>query len=138
MIVVLIIGILAVMAYPAFMKVKIHSQAARVAHDFRTFSGMFESYTLDTGAYPPEAAPGAVPTGMEDYMKRDPWTAQSPIGGSYDWIYNGTGTPVAAVAITGYTTGDEPVQKLDEIMDDGSLSSGIIQKSGGSVVYIIE
>jgi len=63
----------------------------------------------------------------------------SPIGGNYDWIYNGaSGTPIAAIAISGYTTGDEPLLKLDEIMDDGSLGSGIIQKTGGSIIYIIE
>lgn len=139
MIVVGIIGILAVMAYPAFLKVKTHSQASRIASDFRVFSGLFEAYTLDTGTYPADSAPGAIPSGMEDYIKSDPWTVDSPIGGKYDWIFNGiSGSPVAAIAITGYTAGDEPVLKLDEILDDGSLGTGIIQKSGGSVIYIIE
>ena len=139
MIVVGIIGLLATMAYPAFLKVKIHAQASRVANDFRSFSGLFESFTLDTGTYPADSAPGAIPSGMEDYLKNDPWTVDSPIGGNYDWIYNGvSGSPVAAIAITGYTTGDAPIEKLDEILDDGSLGSGIIQKTGGSVIYIIE
>ena len=128
------------MAYPAFIQVKNHSLASRVANDFRSFSGLFETYTLDNGVYPADASPGAIPTGMEDYIKSAHWTETSPIGGSYDWIYNGTsgGGIVAAVAITNYTTGDEPVTKLDAIMDDGDLGTGIIQKNGGSIVYIIE
>lgn len=140
MIVVVIIGILAVMAYPAFLKVKIHSQASRVANDFRSFSGLFEAYTLDSGSYPADAAPGVIPSGMEDYIKSATWTTASPIGGRFDWVFNGfsSGSPIAAVSITGYTTGDDPVQKLDDIMDDGDLSTGIIQKSGSAILYIIE
>ena len=122
MIVVIIIGVLAVMTYPAFKKVKTHSLASRIANDFRSFSGLFEVYTLDNGTYPYDASPRVIPAGMEDYLKTADWTSTSPIGGNYDWIYNGsTGTPVAAISISGYTTGDEPVLKLDEIMDDGSL-----------------
>jgi type IV pilus assembly protein PilA len=49
MIVVVIIGLLATMAYPAFIKVKTHSLASRIANDFRAFSGLFETYTLDNG-----------------------------------------------------------------------------------------
>ncbi len=139
MIVVVIIGILATMAYPAFLKVKVHSQASRVANDFRAFSGLFETYTLDNGTYPADASPGAIPSGMEDYIKSESWSAQAPIGGQYDWVFNGfSGTPVAAVAITGFTTGTDPVEKLDEIMDDGNLGTGIIQSSSGTVIYIIE
>ena len=140
MIVVVIIGLLATMAYPAFLKVKIHSQASRIANDFRAFSGLFETYALDNGTYPADAAPGAIPSGMADYIKNDNWTSNSPIGGNYDWVYNGVGgTGIgAAVSIVNYTSGDDPINKLDEIMDDGDLSTGVIQKSGGAVVYIIE
>ena len=139
MIVVLIIGILTAMAYPAFLKVKIHSQASRVAGDFRTFSGLFETYTLDNGTYPTDAGAGTMPSGMAEYIKSDNWVTQTPIGGNYEWDFNGfSGTPVAAIAVTNFTAGIDPVQKLDEIMDDGNLGSGIIQSSGGRVVYIIE
>ena len=135
----IIVGILAVMAYPAFLKVKTHSLASRIANDFRSFSGLFEVYALDNGNYPADASPGAIPPGMEEYIKTSDWTSPSAIGGNYDWIFNGsTGTPVAAVAISGYTTNDDPVLKLDEIMDDGNLGSGIIQKTGNAIIYVIE
>ena len=140
MIVVIIIGLLAVMAFPAFLKVKVHSQASRIANDFRSFSGLFETYTLDNGTYPPDASPGVIPAGMEDYIKSADWTTSPPIGGHYDWVFNGFGGGgvTAAIAVTNYTSGDGPIIKLDELMDDGNLSSGIIQKAGGSVIYIIE
>ena len=139
MIFVLVIGILAAMAHPAFQKVKTHSMASRVASDFRTYAGLFETYTLDNGTYPADSSPGALPSGMEDYINIENWSERTPIGGSYDWVFNGfSGTPVAAISITGYTAGDDPVKKLYEIMDDAGLSTGIIQKSGASVIYIIE
>lgn len=140
MIVVVIIGLLATMAYPAFIKVKTHSLAFRLANDFRVFSGLFETYTLDNGVYPADASPGAIPAGMEDYIKSANWSEPSPIGGSYDWVYNGVGSGgvAAAVSITSYTSGDDPVSKLDELMDDGNLGTGVIQKNGGTVLYIIE
>lgn len=122
------------MAYLAFLKVKVHSQASRVANDFRPFSRLFETYTLDNGSYPPDVSLGAVPSGMEAYIQSENWSVQSPIGGQYDWIFIGfSGTPVAAVAISGFNTGTDPVEKLDEIMDDGNLGTGIIQSSSGTV-----
>ena len=139
MIVVIIMGILAFMAYPAFLKVKTYSLASRIAYDFRSFSGLFEVYyAIDNRSYPADAPPGAIPPGLEEYIKTSDWTSSSTIGGNYDWIFNGsTRTPVAAVAIFGYTTNDDPVLKLDEIMDDGNLGPGIIQKTGNAIIYVI-
>ncbi len=139
MIVVLIIGILAAMAYPAFIQVVTHSQATRVGNDFRTFSGIFQTYALDNGTYPADASPGVVPIGMDGYFKSGNWTETTPIGGHYDWVNTSSSSDIStAIAISGYTSGDDPVLKLDELLDDGDLSTGSITKSGSILAYMVE
>ena len=86
MIVVLIIGLLAAMAYPAFMKVKTHAQASRVANDFRSFAGLFEAYTLDNGTYPADASPGAF--------------ARQNRAGSWSLRWSGRGPPARRLAFS--------------------------------------
>ena len=56
MIVVVIIGLLAAMAIPAFRRVRESAQNARFVSDLRTFSQAFETYSLRNGAWPPNAS----------------------------------------------------------------------------------
>ena len=62
MIVVVIIGLLAALAIPAFQRVQRASQNARIINDFRVFSQAFEIYNSQNGAWPNNAGPGVVPT----------------------------------------------------------------------------
>src|SRR3954466_12490482 len=61
MIVVVIIGLLAALAIPAFQRVQRASQNARVINDFRVFSQAFEVYNSMNGVWPNNAGAGAIP-----------------------------------------------------------------------------
>src|SRR3954465_15238981 len=62
MIVVVIIGLLAALAIPAFQRVQRASQNARVINDFRVFSQAFEVYNSVNGVWPNNVGAGQVPT----------------------------------------------------------------------------
>ena len=49
MIVVVIIGLLATIAIPAFKRVQLLAQTNRAANDFRVFSQAFETYATQNG-----------------------------------------------------------------------------------------
>jgi type IV pilus assembly protein PilA len=118
MIVVVIIGLLAAMAIPAFQRSRLNSQAARIANDFRQFEAAFQRYNLENGGWPAAAGAGVVPTGMSQYLPAA-YTAVSPIGGNYSW----SGTS-GIVRLTGGYTDDNVMRRVDAILDDGNLATG--------------
>src|SRR5471032_1326062 len=68
MVVVVIIGLLAAIAIPAFQRVQQRSLASRMANDIRQCESAFERYAIENGGWPPPAAPGVVPAGMAPYL----------------------------------------------------------------------
>jgi prepilin-type N-terminal cleavage/methylation domain-containing protein len=113
MIVVAIIGLLAVIAIPAFNHVRQTAQNSATASDLRTFSAAFHAYALETGEYPPDAGPGELPAVMTDRLATVRWHSTTPIGGQYDWDYEVAGAH-AAVGVTGPIVSEEQMRKLDE------------------------
>ena len=61
MVVVVIIGMLAAIAIPAFGKIRRSAQNNRFVSDLRTFAQAYETYVLKNGAWPPNASSGVVP-----------------------------------------------------------------------------
>ena len=137
MIVVAIIGLLSAIALPVFNSVRQASQNSAAVNDLRTFSEAFSSYILETGTYPPDASAGQVPEGMAGRIAVTRWTRTTPIGGNYDWDYMVSGA-VAAVGITAPVADVDQLRRLDQRADDGNLSTGNIQFTGGALRMIIE
>lgn len=137
MLVVVIIGMLAMLAYPMFAKSRNNARAARFINDLRNGVHAFELYALQTGYYPEDTAPGIKPADMEEELKRPQWDKTTPIGGSWDWAVD-QGDFYAGVAVVGPTVPASILQTIDSRIDDGDLSSGAFQSTGGGVVYIIE
>jgi prepilin-type N-terminal cleavage/methylation domain-containing protein len=139
MIVVVIIGLLAAMAIPAFAKVRQKSHSARFISDLRTFAQAFETYATQNGGWPPNAGSGVVPTGMTSAdFNVSAWTTQkNSVGGRWNWDRNNFGA-VAAISTTNVTTTDLEMTLIDAKIDDGDLNSGLFQKVSGRFVYILQ
>jgi prepilin-type N-terminal cleavage/methylation domain-containing protein len=140
MVVVVIIGLLAALAIPAFQRNQRATQNARVINDYRVFVQAFEIYNTQNGAWPPNAGSGVVPTGMSGDFKEDTWKAlQTPIGGRWNWDLDKTDFK-AGVTIAGYTITDQQATEIDAKIDDGDLSTGTFRKTSGGtnrLTYII-
>ena len=138
MVVVVIIGLLAALAIPAFQRNQRSAQNTRAINDFRIFVQAFEIYNTQTGSWPADSGGGVVPPGMSGDFKVDTWTANTTIGGRWNWD-QGRAWATAAVSVTNFTVTDVQLLELDTKLDDGNLTAGFFRKiSSGRVSYIIE
>ncbi|MDI1337643.1 MAG: prepilin-type N-terminal cleavage/methylation domain-containing protein [Lacunisphaera sp.] len=125
MIVVVIIGLLAAMAIPAFQRSQQRSQAARLTNDFRQFDSAFQRYLMENGQGPPAAGVGVVPTGMTGYLPVA-FTQTSPLGGNYQWS-----GPSSYVVLRNSNATDAVMTLVDTALDDGDLTTGDFRKVVG-------
>ena len=140
MIVVVIIGLLAAMAIPAFSRVREKSRNTALANDLRAFAQAFETFALETGAFPPDADIGVVPpamTGGASSLDVGSFAAITPIGGRYDWDYNVFGI-VAAISVADATISTEQLTAFDATFDDGSLTTGNFRGNTGRYSYVLQ
>jgi prepilin-type N-terminal cleavage/methylation domain-containing protein len=125
MVVVVIVGLLAAIAIPAFLRVRERSTATRFANDFRQFEAAFQRYALENGQWPPAGAVGAIPAGMTGYLP-DTFTTPSPMGGNYQWS-----GPSRYIALKNSVATDAVMQRVDAALDDGDLTTGEFIKIAG-------
>ena len=138
MIVVVIIGLLAAMAIPAFQRVQQSAATNRAVNDFRVFAQAFERYATENGAWPPNAGNSVVPTGMSGEFKATVWQGVTSIGGKWNWDRN-LGSIIAGISIVNFTCTDAQLALIDAKLDDGDLTTGHFQKeSANRVTYILE
>lgn len=138
MIVVVIVGLLAAIALPNFVRARQSAQNSRFASDLRVTTEAFMQYNLDNRRYPADRTPGIVPPEMVEYLpKRIEWTQRTPIGGSWDWDYGVFGV-TAGVSAYQPTASLNQLRRLDGIIDDGNLGSGQFRARASGYISIIE
>ena len=138
MIVVVIIGLLAAMAIPAFQKVRIQSNASRIANDFRDFNGAFETHALAVGSWPEEGIGNNVPESMEPYLENTAWYEPASNGGYWDWEVNRFGVTAAVALSEGGGLNPAVYIAVDNLIDDGDLSTVVFRQNGNRYFYILE
>ena len=137
MVVVAIIGLLSAIALPAFVRARENAQNARFIGDLRVARGAFAQYSIETGNYPPDWATGAMPTGMDEYLRGMKWTEETSLGGQWDWDYLVLGTK-AGVSAFGVRASKAQMLRIDQQIDDGDLATGAFQDKGSRYMWIIE
>ena len=156
MIVVVIIGLLAAMAMPAFRKVRMNALATRVTNDITKVSEDFSVMFFDTPGMPSGVynlnGVGAVPAGF-DAAALPPSVLKRPINQnsvlSVDLRVNlalqfamEEGQPMdnqAAVVMTpinGTTFEPALLSIIDAKLDDGNLATGSTRQAGQQLVYM--
>jgi type IV pilus assembly protein PilA len=137
MIVVVIIGLLAAIAIPAFGRVRQSAQNSRFVSDLRTFAQAFESYAALNGTWPANAGSGIVPSGMSGDFNEANWRTRNSVGGRWNWDRNINGIS-AGISTTNVTVSDAQMAAVDAVIDDGNLTTGLFQKISGRFTYILE
>lgn len=146
MVVVVIIGLLAAAALPAYRLITLRSRAASVVNDLRTFSTVFITYSLQNGRYPDDGDPQVVPPQVAGQLPGN-FSQRTPIGGVYKWNFDipADGVPAKAAIIIQAVSGNSLLDDLDQLetvdkqIDDGNLATGNMQLgSTNSLVFIIE
>lgn len=84
MVAVAIISIVFAIAVPAFQRIQAATRTAAIVNDFRVFSTGIQTYAVENGSWPPEAAVGEIPPGMSASLGIA-FTRPTPMGGKYNW-----------------------------------------------------
>lgn len=134
MIVVAIIGLLAALAIPAYLSTRDRSLATAVANNIRTYNNAFQIYATEHGTWPPDANSGIIPAGMEGELPK--FTEETAVGGKYDWEYM-TMNVTAGISIVGSNLDARLAGKIDEVLDDGDLSTGQFIANGNRYTYVL-
>ncbi len=139
LIVVVIIGVLAAIALPAFTRYMRNARAASFAADIRTLAGAGNQYALESGYWVEETNAGVYPTELEGYFSEQKYALGSSLGGQWNFEQYGLGDFTSAVGVSGASESDEVFAIVDKRIDDGNLATGIFQKLGDkSYYYVIE
>jgi prepilin-type N-terminal cleavage/methylation domain-containing protein len=128
LIVVAIIGVLAGIAIPNYLNALRKAKVARMVADFNQFEKGFTRYLMDKSAYPPDShleAPFHLKNGYdtEKYLPLQTWVAETPFGGNYNWE-GPDQYAYAGVALGGVSDEDETMTMVDDVLDDGDLTTG--------------
>ncbi len=134
MIVVVIIGLLAALAIPAFGRVRQRAQNSRVANDLRIFSQAFDTYLTENGTWPADVAPGVVPAELAGRLPAA-WSRPTPIGGQYEWD-NEPG--LKSITLYQTTASMAQMRNIDKLIDDGDPATGFFQYNGSEWHYLLE
>lgn len=137
MIVVVIIGLLATFAIPAFRRVQHAAENRRFISDLRVFSQAFETRALANGSWPGDRSPRGVPTGMATELRRVTWQANTSIGGQWDWDYLQFGF-TAGISVYQPTVTVAQMREIDALIDDGDLTTGNFQQRSQGYIWILE
>jgi len=149
MITVTIIGILAVIARPAFTRVLTQVRGNALMNDFRVFAAGFGQYAHANGAYPASyTTAGGFPATMAGLINQTQWQRRAPIGGNYTFLKDNTiggvsyralicvsGTGAAAISFT-----SAQLLSLDKKFDNNNLTTGQFFTNGAALntYYVIE
>lgn len=138
MIVVVIIGILIALAIPGMKKVRQNTQASAILNNFRVFGGAFQNYNLAEGVWPAtHVDQGSMPGELDGYMNEDDWINGCPINGYYTFNDPGDGTSVI-ISLVAANMDVSLQRRIDNDMDDGVLTSGIIRGDTTSLDFYLE
>ncbi|MEO0508592.1 MAG: type II secretion system protein [Verrucomicrobiota bacterium] len=140
LIAVMIIGILSVLSMPALQRARDNSLVASFANDIRQFSSAVNTYAMEQGQYPPDAAPGKANETLKTYLPTGFMDKVTPIGGLWDIdIASGAGY-AAAVGVGNLSSPDiELIVRIDFAIDDGNIVTGDFRwlPFGGGRPYLI-
>ena len=139
LVVIAVIGIVAAIAIPSITNIRGSAKVAATAADFKNFAQAFRAHKLLEGEYPPDTRE-EVPAGtMYNYLAEGSFEKEAAIGGRYNWEGEAH-HPYPAISLTSTPASNEELVALDEILDDGNLSTGFFRwmNHSGRYTYILE
>ena len=139
LIVVVILGILAGIVIPQFNNSSSEAAQTAFAHELRIYIDAAVLYEAKEGETLDDGSSGEVLAEFAPYINESDWVLPTPIGGSWDTENSFTGIESAlGVHFNGVTPKDDAfMTKIDEIVDDGVLTSGGFQKFADDRFYYI-
>lgn len=110
----------------------------RFINDERVAVNAFHMHSAGKGGYPPEAAPGVIPAGMDEDLRGVAWTQPTVLGGRWDWDNRQFGYTAGVSVHFGDAMPCADMEEVDRIMDDGNLATGAFRERPGGYINVIE
>ncbi|MEM7144773.1 MAG: prepilin-type N-terminal cleavage/methylation domain-containing protein [Verrucomicrobiota bacterium] len=138
-IVITIIGIIAAFALPTITGVTDGAKLTATAADLKNFGKAFYGYRMLEGSWPPDSHRTVpVAPNITSYVPPQSFEKETPISGYYNWE-GPDSYPYAGVSIEGSSAPFSTFLAIDEMIDDGDLSTGSFQETpNGRFTWIIE
>ena len=140
LIVVVILGILAALVVPSFASASDESRRTVFVTELRQFVDAAILYENIEGSPVPDLSTGETSEAWSRYVDAATWTAQTPIGGSWDAELNSFGVRSAiGVHFDDENTAkdDEYMLIIDRMIDDGGLEDGGFQRIADGRYYSV-
>lgn len=125
MVVVVIIGLLAAVALPAFSRVTKKTRVSSFINDLKKFEEAVALYSQANGVVPPDYNAGIKPTELAEYLPKLDFTVPTQLKGLWDWDDHNT---YHRISVEGMSSDDSRL--VDEAIDDGNLETGVVQFDG--------
>jgi len=139
MIAIAIIGGLAAIAIPNYIRYLKKARISRMVSTLKNFEKGFINYAIDVGDFPNDSdiVLPDMPT-MGRYINPLEWEKPTPLGGRYNWE-GPDNHPYAGISVIEATAPQEDFRLLDSMFDDGDLSTGKFRLTPDSrYTYIID
>ncbi len=130
LVVVIVIGILAAVVMPRFVRAQGESAVAATAEDLKSIETAIGMYKAKNGSWPAEVAQTVTPAGVETYFKGPvPLAKPCPIGGVYDYDAPSGGSPamISIRSVVGNAFTAQSAADLDTHFDDGVATTGAVR-----------
>ena len=133
-VVVIVIGILAALVVPKYTGATTTSAVTATAEDLRSIELAVDMYYAMHASYPPDVTRMRPVRELDEFFKgkTNPFAKPCPMGGVYDWEGSPRWNPpqVAIRKNNDNVYAEADAQALDDLLDDGDLSSGRFQRDG--------
>lgn len=133
----MVIGVVAAIALPAFTKYLRNTRATTFTRDIRTLAYAGMQYSLESGWYVSDSSSGVFPSELEGYFSEQKFLLGTSLGGVWDFEQDDLGDFTSAVGVHGPDEGDDIFLIVDQRIDDGNLSTGMFQKLAADRYYFI-
>jgi prepilin-type N-terminal cleavage/methylation domain-containing protein len=139
MIVVAVIAVLAAIAVPSLLRARERTRRTKFVAALRVARDACDLYAAEHNGYPVDVNRGVLPPQLRSYFDgKFDWVAPTPIGGRWDWDYKNLSF-TAGVSVVGTSETTQTMAEIDELIDDGDLSTGSFQRTQPDrYTYIIE
>lgn len=139
MIAVSILGLVSAIIIPSFFRAKLRATNATFVANVKEAANAFEMYAWEKRGYPSNSSPGVAPDGMDEYLTRMRWSDMTPLGGQWNWDRDKAAYGYkAGIGVFNPTAPEDQFVLIDEMIDDGDLSSGYFRSRPNGYVWIIE
>lgn len=134
----MIIGILGAIAIPRLSRGSEGAGIHAFVNEINNFAKTIDFYQLETGGTVSDSGTGEFPQELKGYLHANSWEGSTPLGGEWDIERNENGVGLAVgVHYQKETPDEDALSRVDEIIDDGDLDTGVFRKIGSGRYYLI-